>query len=297
MNSTSSQSLQCPPSDFNPTLSVVGCCISHQNRILLLQRNSSCSQGSTWGVPAGKVESGETIHEAILREVNEETGISFSHHEVDYCGQTWIRLPHADYIFHLYKAHSDEEPKIQLSEKEHKDFRWVTIEEARALPLIEGALSVLNQYEESSEKDSYNAHINVNLILKKGEQVLLSKRMNTGYFDGYWGVISGHIERGESASQAAIREAYEETGIVIHPESIKMGHVMYRIHDRLNLDLFFIAENWERSIQNLEPHKCSELQFCEPDALPSPTIPYITKALQKISENSSYSETGWGTIM
>ena len=296
MNSTSTKSLRCPPSDFSPTLSVVGCCISFKNRILLLQRSPSCSQGNTWGIPAGKVEPKETIHEAILRETKEETGISLSHHEVDYCGQTWMRLPHADYIFHLYKADLNKEPKIHLSEKEHEAFRFVTVEEARSLPLIEGAQTVLDQYEESGEKGNYNAHINVNLILKKGRQVLLSKRMNTGYFDGHWGVISGHVERGESATQAAIREAYEEAGIVVHPESLKMGHAMYRIHDRLNLDLFFVTESWERSVQNLEPHKCSELQFFKLDAFPSPTIPYIAKAFRKISEESAYSEEGWGSI-
>jgi 8-oxo-dGTP diphosphatase len=43
-------------------------------RILMVRRGHGAAAG-TWSVPGGRVELGETLHEAVVREVAEETGI------------------------------------------------------------------------------------------------------------------------------------------------------------------------------------------------------------------------------
>ncbi len=45
------------------------------------------------------------------------------------------------------------------------------------------------------------------IILNEEKQVLLQKRSDVGL----WGISSGHIEIGETVSEAAIREVKEET--------------------------------------------------------------------------------------
>ncbi|MGB1592331.1 MAG: NUDIX domain-containing protein, partial [Promethearchaeia archaeon] len=37
-------------------------------------------------------------------------------------------------------------------------------------------------------------------------QVLLSRRLNTGFRDGQWGLPAGHVNPGESITAAAVRE-------------------------------------------------------------------------------------------
>ena len=43
--------------------------------------------------------------------------------------------------------------------------------------------------------------------------VLLSRRYQTGWHDGEYSVPAGHVEAGETVTQAALREAREEVGL------------------------------------------------------------------------------------
>ncbi len=45
-----------------------------QYQILLVKRGTVVFEGY-WALPGGKVASGETVQEAVVREVNEETGV------------------------------------------------------------------------------------------------------------------------------------------------------------------------------------------------------------------------------
>ena len=59
------------------------------------------------------------------------------------------------------------------------------------------------------------APVAVHLLLVKNDRVLLLRRYNTGYEDGNYSVVAGHIEGGEDLKTAMIREAREEAGIEI----------------------------------------------------------------------------------
>ncbi len=142
-------------------------------------------------------------------------------------------------------------------------------------------------------KKRSGASVNAILILRKEDKILLSLRKNTGYFDGYYGLVSGHVEDGEPASAAMIREAKEEANLIIRPESLKVVHVMHRKTNRFNMDIFFECANWEGTMTNLEPNKCEELNFFSLEQLPDNIIPYISLALKAASQKDIYSEAGW----
>jgi 8-oxo-dGTP diphosphatase len=52
----------------------VGAVIVHQGRVLLVQRGREPMKGR-WTIPGGLVEIGESLHEAVVRETREETGL------------------------------------------------------------------------------------------------------------------------------------------------------------------------------------------------------------------------------
>jgi 8-oxo-dGTP diphosphatase len=58
--------------------------------------------------------------------------------------------------------------------------------------------------------------------------VLLLIRANTGYMDGHASLPAGHVEPGEPADAAAVREAKEEIGVVVAPADVSFVHVMHR---------------------------------------------------------------------
>lgn len=139
-----------PPKDFAPTMRAAGCYLVHDQKILILQRHPQKFQGSTWGVPGGKIEKGEPSLAAVTREVFEEVGIDISHQKVKYLGTLYIRLEAIDYSFEIFTAHFDQEPKVDLELSEHVDYGWFLPTEAKELNLIQGGLEALQFYQRKS---------------------------------------------------------------------------------------------------------------------------------------------------
>lgn len=137
------------------------------------------------------------------------------------------------------------------------------------------------------------AIVSAYLILKDKGRLLLNLRQNTGYCDGMWSLVAGHVEDGESATEGMIREAKEEIGINLRPAQIQVVHIMHRKTNRLNVDVFFDCQSWCGEVQNCEPEKCEKLEFFSLSTLPSNMIDYNVMALRYILEGRFYSELGW----
>ena len=82
------------------------------------------------------------------------------------------------------------------------------------------------------------------LVLIKDNNILLLQRKNTGYEDGNYMFIAGHVEPNESFTGAVIREAKEEAGIIISERDVKLVHMMQRKATSSNnerIDAFFFS--------------------------------------------------------
>lgn len=129
------------------------------------------------------------------------------------------------------------------------------------------------------------------VLLKRGNEVLMHLRKNSGYMDGFYSLVAGHLEECEGATQCIIREAKEEAGVTIHRDKIKLAHTLYKpLQSGERIDFFYVCEEWDGEITNCECDKCEELKFFPMDNLPENTVPYVKKAIEKIAKNEHFSE-------
>lgn len=124
------------------------------------------------------------------------------------------------------------------------------------------------------------------------EEVLLLRRANTNYMDGKWDFAgSGHVEEGETASQAVCRELLEETGLVVKPEDALFLHVSHRIKEPTYYDFYFEIRTWTGEPSIREPDKCSDMAWFPVDALPEDMIPNRRRVFLLARTGVPYSET------
>lgn len=142
-------------------------------------------------------------------------------------------------------------------------------------------------------RKTFKVAISVHLLLLRNHEILLMRRINTGYGDGLYSLVAGHLEVGETVSQAVIREAFEEVGITLHPQNVSIVHVMHHRSGETRLSLFFRAGNWEGEPANMEPEKCDDLQWFPQAALPENMVPYVKRALEQSQNGELFSEFGW----
>lgn len=121
----------------------------------------------------------------------------------------------------------------------------------------------------------------VHTLLFRNGRVLLLRRARTGYLDGWYALPGGHLERGESVAACAIRECFEETGIVIDAARLRPAAVMpYRSDDQQGVDFIMACDDFAGEPRLAEPDRFDSIAFWSVDALPPMTVPYIASALE-----------------
>lgn len=132
------------------------------------------------------------------------------------------------------------------------------------------------------------------LILIKDARILLLRRFNTGYEDGNYSVVAGHLDGNETFIRAMVREAKEEADISIKPEDLEVVHVIHRkCSDEERIDFFIRPKCWVGEPKIMESHKCDDLTWFEFDNLPDNIIPYVKQAIECVGNKILYSEYGW----
>jgi 8-oxo-dGTP diphosphatase len=117
-----------------PEVAVGAVCV-HADALLLVRRGRGPAAGE-WAVPGGRVEWGETLHEAVVRETAEETGLEVV---VDrFLG--WVeRLGEAHHYVILDFAVTALDPARPLvAGDDAAEAAWVPVPELSELHLVSG---------------------------------------------------------------------------------------------------------------------------------------------------------------
>jgi 8-oxo-dGTP diphosphatase len=141
----------------------------------------------------------------------------------------------------------------------------------------------------------FQINLAVYLIFRQGKNILLLKRVNTGYADGKYSLVAGHVDAGESFVSAAIREAQEEAGIVVEPSDLRLALTLHRQREDglVYINCFFEVGDYSGEIKNNEPGKCDDLSWFDQDNLPESTLDYVRFALEKIAKGENFATWGW----
>ncbi len=118
------------------------------------------------------------------------------------------------------------------------------------------------------------------------ELVLMQLRQNTGFMDDHWAAAAaGHVEKGETAYDAARREAREEVGVA--DLELEFATAMQRTRGREpideRIDFFFTCRSWSGEPLILEPAKSAALEWFPLDALPDPVVPHERFVLERLN--------------
>jgi ADP-ribose pyrophosphatase YjhB (NUDIX family) len=120
----------------------VGAIAVFDDSILLIRRGRGPAQGS-WSVPGGRVEAGESLAEAVVRELAEETGLT------GVCEGLvgWVERIGPDYHYVILDFNvtllSDAEPGAG---DDAVEARWVPLSEVADLLLVDGLAEFLHDH-------------------------------------------------------------------------------------------------------------------------------------------------------
>jgi len=129
--------------DDRPMVEVaVGVLMQADGSFLLTSRPVGKPYAGYWEFPGGKLEAGESIEEALSRELNEELGLTLDE------AKAWkvevVDYPHALVRLHFFKV---TQWSGELQMKEQQSFAWSVLPVGLS-PILPGALPVLEWLEQ-----------------------------------------------------------------------------------------------------------------------------------------------------
>lgn len=123
----------------------VGILIDACGRFLLTSRPAGKAYAGYWEFPGGKLEAGETVEQALRRELQEEIGVTIAH--VQRWKSAMVDYPHALVRLHFCKVR-DWGGDLQMHEGQ--SFRWERLP-ASCSPVLPGTVPVLQWLEDEAE--------------------------------------------------------------------------------------------------------------------------------------------------
>lgn len=122
----------------------VGAIVLERGELLLVKRDREPAR-NLWSLPGGRVEWGESLREAVTREVREETGVEIEVEGLAGIAERIIPNDEGDVSFHYVILDFWARPKSRdiTAGDDAIEARWVDVEELREMSLTAGLFEFL----------------------------------------------------------------------------------------------------------------------------------------------------------
>lgn len=124
-----------------PEVAVGAVCI-RDGRLLMVQRGRGVEQGR-WSLPGGRVERGESLAEALRRELREETGLDVTVGPL--CGVAERISEHAHFVILDFWV-TTEETRAAVADDDADDVAWADHDGLANLDLVRGLWHFLDDH-------------------------------------------------------------------------------------------------------------------------------------------------------
>lgn len=119
-------------------LIVHGIIKNDQDEFLILRRSKENDVlPLKWDIPGGKVEDGESLTDALKREISEESGVRINSSNVFYLIENVESSINKHFIKLVFIVDSDKSDKITLNPEEHDEYKWITLNEINKYDLVD----------------------------------------------------------------------------------------------------------------------------------------------------------------
>lgn len=136
------------------------------------------------------------------------------------------------------------------------------------------------------------------VLLEKDGKILMFKRKNTNWYDGFYNTPSGHVNGHETLRQAAVREVKEEVGLDVDIEDLEFVQMANRVSNGTEgyceyTEAYFKTTKWQGEPFMPKDELGEDMNWFSLDQLPENTLPYIKDAIKSILKGNYYCESDW----
>lgn len=135
--------------------------------------------------------------------------------------------------------------------------------------------------------DPYKVIPAVLLAVYRNNKILLTRRRNTSYMDGWYSLPGGHMEENETLQECGERELKEETGLRVLQEDLEL-YLIYQNQNtpgRQYLGFIFRTDKWQGG-HGIHEDKSDDVDFFALNDLPEKLIPYHLEAIKRVKNQN-----------
>ncbi|MCW6035414.1 NUDIX domain-containing protein [Spirulina subsalsa FACHB-351] len=126
-------------------LTTVGALVVKSDQQVLIVKTTKWR--GTWGVPGGKVDWGESLVEALIREFQEEVGLQLKNIRFALCQEAILDPQfHQEAHFIMMNYYAFSESDVIVPNDEIKEWAWVSPEQALDYPLNSYTKVLIEEY-------------------------------------------------------------------------------------------------------------------------------------------------------